>query len=446
MAKNKYNLLKSYEWTGVFYTLDYEKRFAGHIRYSPKKGLKLMMIIPDREKLFFKNHTEFDSDFLYGILDDGQECTLYGDFSTRYLGYRGGESLNFHGFVHFQYLVLGGFLNEKNSLNNFSIKLTNLKHYFFHSKIKNLKKSIVNKKKGFEISIYKPEVHEIKIHEENDNWIYHPNKLASKKLHKVMDEIIKENNNMPFYYKQDTKFKLNLNFKKKGELSEAFKLIQQIANIYSLLSSKPVIPKFISATRIFDDEPHRNTEYILFSNRQINNQTLKLIKTYPYNFRMSLNGSSLDILQTINNWIPISKKYETIVPSFQFDTGWTDLHKLHGEIVVYSTHLEDINMILNGQNNRKYLNPIETYASDFTIRNLTEIFKKYDINDIGVGISKLRNDIAHVDSNQLLSKIDIKSLIKISRILRLVILSHIFKELEIDRKFIENYQYYTIVH
>lgn len=446
MAKNKYNLLKSYEWTGVFYTSDYEKRFAGHIKYSPKKGLKLMMIIPDRERLFIKNQTEFDSDYLYGTLDDGQECTLYGDFSTRYLRYRSGENLNFHGYVYFQHLVLGGFLNEKNSLSNFSFKLTNLKHYFSHSEIKNLKKSIVNIEKGVEISIYKPEIGIMKNTKDEEHWIYHPNEKASKKLYKFMDEVIIENNDIPFLYKPETNFNLNLNFKKKCELSEAFKLIQQIANLYSLLSSKPVIPKNISATHVGDEESHQTTEYILFTNRQINNQTLKLIKTYPYEFRMSLCDSTLDILQAINNWIPISEKYETIVPAFQFDTGWTDLHKLHGEIVVYSTHLEDINLILDGKKKKKYLIPIETYATDLTKKKLSEIFQKVGIDDIGIGICKLRNDIAHVDCNELLHKIDNQTLIKISRILRAIILSHIFKELEIDRKFIENYQYYTIVH
>ena len=136
----------------------------------------------------------------------------------------------------------------------------------------------------------------------------------------------------------------------------------------------------------------------------------------------------------------IGEKFSTITSSIQFETGFRDIHELHGEIVLYATQVESISHKLK-EKKLKYQVPIEKYASWHIRDELIRIFKAYEKDSLGKAIGDLRNEIAHVGKpRHYLDILTAKDMMRISTCLQMTIIGYILSELGVSEEDIFAYQ------
>lgn len=78
---------------------------------------------------------------------------------------------------------------------------------------------------------------------------------------------------------------------------------------------------------------------------------------------LPLNWSQIDTEQVFSKWFEIADNYVPLTVTYQYETGYRNLHQAHADIILFSTQLEAINHTLNGKPHEKYMKPINEYAS-----------------------------------------------------------------------------------
>ena len=92
----KYDHFEKYEWIGIFWAEfdDLEKEnpiesesymeFPGKLSYSIKDGVQLDFMYPMGRKIK-------KSSYIYGALENGEKCTLFGCFDPQRFGFHSGR-------------------------------------------------------------------------------------------------------------------------------------------------------------------------------------------------------------------------------------------------------------------------------------------------------------------------------------------------------------------
>tara|TARA_R110002033_G_scaffold163161_1_gene200096 strand:+ start:121 stop:432 length:312 start_codon:yes stop_codon:yes gene_type:complete len=93
------------------------------------------------------------------------------------------------------------------------------------------------------------------------------------------------------------------------------------------------------------------------------------------------------------------------------------------------------------QTSDKYEGPINKYGSVELKAAIKNIFLSHNSDSLGKNISDLRNELAHVGRPKKLIKIlDINDYVNVSRILKLVVVSHLLEQLGVTQDVIHEYQ------
>lgn len=172
----------------------------------------------------------------------------------------------------------------------------------------------------------------------------------------------------------------------------------------------------------------------------LDKRTIDLALKENHHHIMPINFSNIDFSLILTNWFAQEKKsnYSALIDSIKHETGLKVKYEVHNEIVMYATQLEFVS-IEEGENKskNKYVHSIKKYLSE---RIIFCILKKFNIDDIGIFISDLRNEIVHIGKpKKILHQLSVYDLMKISLALKLTIIGFIFEKLSINKQLIYKY-------
>lgn len=432
-------LFKSKDWIGEFFTPDqYEKRFPGKVTYSAESGVMLEYAITGHD-------VPDESPVLFGILDNGQKCTLVGKFRPVHSGVSFHHGLTTRkGRNGFQYLLVGDFIGIDEKHHNLTFTLTNLQEFFFPKGYKDLVKYSEEPIFSLETSYGKIEVGNTAsfgyFGKDITSQIYSMDKSALEDLKNSFAEIQNKYPKSFFMLKKDIGYNVRLEINDGGTIHEVGDYIYQIANLFALLIYSPVYPESINISK---NEGDKERHFVMqaYPSMVLEHRTIEIATKDRSHFHMPITQNTINLPTIIESWLLTYKDYSTIISSIQHETGFRDEHAAHGEIVLYATQLESISYSQNIDRTEKYEYPINTYGSEKVKSGLIKIFEKINSDGIGKNISELRNEIAHVSRpKRLLPVLSLRELVHIEQYLHIIIIAYILGKLGISKEVIDDYQ------
>jgi hypothetical protein len=427
---------------GEFFEPDgYDSRFFGRLSYTAEEGVILDYsdIVPPTKQL----PAPRIADVLYGYLDNGIKCTLVGKFSRDIrFPLRGGHSI-VHGSQGFPVLVIGGFVSSDEVYSNVRFTLSGMQEFFTPKKRRNMLKlcpePLLEIKTSYGTIRIDNTAHlspllgiECIIHSDDA--------MAQQKLIDTFNEIKNCYPNSHFESKSDLSHYVTFILKDGKSIIEILNHVSEIAGLFALLTCSPVHPEKIDI--MIDEQDGHPGNLKVYPTMIREQRTIGLATMEKHNVLMPITYSNIDLAKTIEAWHTQSNTYSVMVSSIQHETGFRNMHSLHGEIVLYSTQLEFISETRDKDKKEKYDYPLQTYASHEVRAGLKQLFEKIiKSQSIGKTISDLRNEIAHVKKEKkLLNMLSLQDLADIARYLQMTIFAYILTELGIDHTTVKAYQ------
>lgn len=255
-----------------------------------------------------------------------------------------------------------------------------------------------------------------------------------------------EINNLPPTANQDI-IQVAVKFTDVTDINQAYSTAIKICNLFSLLTFRPTYPLNLKLTT------RENDINSLFPALLLQKTTLKSAKTSwkPQWLKLEADG---DIQSIFKTWMKSDLSDSIVIQAIQCENGLRNRLVTHAEILIYSTGLESIAQSIKSgnsssnktshDNKRKYTDPIEKYASPEIISTLHKIFKVDNNAALGVKISDLRNDIAHVGrAPKILNSLSQRSLMIVATNMRLVIIGGMLASLGLNKSLINSYAAYN---
>lgn len=438
----KTDLFEERKWQGEFFLQDQlEQRFWGEIEYTPEHGVIFSYNIVGRE-------TPPETNIIHGVLNTGERCSLIGKFRSVMAVSRShqGQSTRF-GKSGFQFLLVGSFVEENEKFQKLQFSLMPMQEFFFPNGRKDLEKYTDTPLVSIETNYGKLEVgNNAKFgslySQDITTQIYSDNKEALEELKTSFNHISEKHENAHFMLKHDIAYEITLEITGGASIIEAYNHISDIANLFALLIYRPVYPDSIHIIKESDELPYPISIKV-YPSMVIDKKTIEICKAELFHYNLPIRKSNIDLTTLIDTWLKAPKNYATMISSLQHETGYRTEHSAHGELVLYTTQFESISYKENKKYEKyeKYKYPLENYASDKLRNVITKVFADVGEKDIGVGISELRNEIAHVEKPaRLLLKLSLKELMAISRVMHLTIIGYILSNLGVSKDLVSAYQ------
>ena len=429
-------LFNKKEWIGEFFLPDkYESRFPGKIIYSPVSGVILEYNITITEQ----HEIPDESDVLYGMLDNGKKCTLIGTFSPQHSGMRGFNTR--FGKNEFIHLVIGDFVQKGELFYEVNFSLTNMQEFFFPNGFKDLVK--FTETPLFSLKTPYGEIEVIQnatfTSLQISSQIYSHNKSAINELEACFSEIKSRHPHCCFMLKKDIAYYFRMKINDGATIRNIFKFINDIANLFAILTYNPVCLDSINIfKKVIDEHP---IPIEIYPTMLLEQRTIDLCTKDKSHFNMPIKNINIDLSAVLTSWINSPKDYSTIVTSIQHETGFRDEHSIHGEILLFATQLESISYNQKVSKINRYEYPIERYASEKVKSNIRKIFSKIGENKLGKGIGDLRNEIAHIGKpRKILLSFSLMDMVDIGQILQMIIIGYILEDIGITKELINEYQ------
>ena len=272
----------------------------------------------------------------------------------------------------------------------------------------------------------------------NFGGLFHsPNLEALTKLREDLAKIAPTYSEHLLLIKKDTRFVFRIRTNSPSGLVDIHRHVVDMANLFAILCHRPVTPDGIRIP-ISDDNGSYSHTLDVYPTLLLERRTIELCTRDVSHFTLPINHSNTQIGGIVGHWLQRKKDYSVIISSIQTMTGLTDIHSLHGEIVLYATQFEGITSEDHADADERFRYPIERYGSEKITATLENLFKR---PDLGEAISNLRNEIAHFKRPKtLLNRLSRSELVIISQCLHLTILGCILHQLGCDSKTIERYQ------
>lgn len=130
----KYDHFEKYEWIGIFWAEfdDLEKEnpiesesymeFPGKLSYSIKDGVQLDFMYPMGRKIK-------KSSYIYGALENGEKCTLFGCFDPQRFGFHSGEISIYKAKITFESVIFGIHITAEEKFDGISMDFTNFQEF-----------------------------------------------------------------------------------------------------------------------------------------------------------------------------------------------------------------------------------------------------------------------------------------------------------------------------
>lgn len=435
----RYDHFESYEWLGLFWTTNQEIEFPGKLVYTPEDGITLEFMCSAGQK-FEK------SSYVYGALATGEKCTLLGNFDSAYFGFHFGEISIYKGKPKFYAAIFGVHTNPDEKFPGFSLDITNFQEFchpqgwkdlakystepLFKSKIDDLEISIINTGKFSYLG------------NNLENLFHCENKDVVEKISNAIFEISQEHKDEEILQRKDIGWELWAESSIEMCYSEISKNIILLEHLIALLIFSPARRTEASILRRSSQVEGKFERLpLLTSLFDISKHKIKVLQREISNFHQAITPRTINnFSEVISNWFKEHEAYQSFASQVSNRFGRYHDHELRALIVLHLVQLEAISISL-GNHKDKYNFPLNKYDKT-NIRDLIgSIFKLNDNSKIGAHLSKLRGEIAHLAaSNNILSKIGSKGLLKISRCLEIIIASHIYERLGIPSANIAEFQ------
>lgn len=431
-------LFTAKRWTGEFYLPGYyENRFCGEIHYSPEEGIILSYTITGHE-------VPAASEVLHGVLSSGDKCTLIGRFSPYRIGtnFRNGLFTR-AGKAGFNFLAIGDFLSHDEQFASIDFSLNHLQEFFYPRDSKDLVKYSAKPIYSLDTPFGRMEVGHAatfgSLSSDIASHIYSRDSAALAELSLAFTEIEAKYPESSFMRKKDIAYRILLRFAPKISIRDAFRHIENLSNLFALLTYSPVYPESIQLRKSEKDEPPITIK--LYPSLALNPRTIKLSTRDLSHSNMPITQSTVHLDSIVSTWLKKPQTYSPIVSSIQHETGFRNAHAAHGEIVVYTTQFESISHIA-GQKDKKYEYPLESFGNQKIREGLMRIFTKSSLKGVAVAIGELRNEIAHVGRPKCwLKTLSLDQLVRISQYLQLTIIGYVLTDIGVPKDVICTYQH-----
>lgn len=437
------DLFKEEHWVGEFFVVKaYEARFTGEISYSPENGVVLSYAITGRKM-------PKKAKLVHGFLRGGEKCTLVGKFSPENSKFIFNNGTHFrNGEANFLCLFIGDHLDETELLYDINFSLTNMQEFFFHKGRKNLIKH--PDKPLFKIPTDYGEIEIInsssfEFFHNICSLVYSQDRGALDELERAFEVINTKYPNANFMLKKDIKYKMRLKINNGTDIISAYKHINEIAELFSMLMYCPVHPESIYAIKNL--EKGNSISISIYPSMMLNKRTIELCTrggSYSH-FAMPIRVTKIDLVSTIKEWLKKSKDYSTIISNIiQSETGYRNLHSLYGELILYATQFEKIShddSKNDSKKNKKYEYPVDNYGTPKIKDGIKNILSIVGETDLGKGIASIRNEITHIGRpKKLLNILSINDIFKLVQYFQITIIGYVLHQLKIDKAVISEYQ------
>jgi len=436
-------LLQKKKWSGCFFSAEKgsEEMFSGEVSYSPENGVVLDYLLLEE----LKEEEKFWP--IYGVLSTGELCTLVGlhqHFVTGGLPQIKDGFASHPGSAHFSCLFIGAHIDEKMLINKINFSLTNLQEFFFPEGrkdfIRYLEKPLfeVETKYG-NIEVGNSATFNSIYLEKASSLFYNRNKQALDELQNCLVKINEKYSDSSFMLKKSISYQLRIKLSTGEKAGFIYKYISELSDLFSILLHCPIFPDEIKV-RLEENDGY-NLPIKMYPSMMLSKRVIEQSTKKRSHYHMPITRSNIDLASTIGKWLGISENYSTLVSSIQNETGYTNLHSIYGEFILYATQLEMIAHTESPKNKEKYLYPIKKYTSKEVIKNIYILLAKIGEKDIGVFISSLRGELAHVGRpRKLLKKLSLNEITKLCQYMQMTVLGFTLTELGVEEEVIFEYQ------
>lgn len=142
----------------------------------------------------------------------------------------------------------------------------------------------------------------------------------------------------------------------------------------------------------------------------------------------------------IRRWLITNDQYLLFATQISCRFDRQHEHDLMGLFLINLVQLEAIAIAL-GKHKQKYSAPFEEYDYTKIKHIVTSVFELNDNSGIGHALGRLRAEIAHLAAtDKTLSKVGTRGLSIINHCVELIIVSHIYTELGVEKNLIKSFQ------
>lgn len=436
MTKYVYDFTVKHQFHGEFFPLpdDNSGRFSAIVTYEPYQGLILDYSISDK-------NSPMSCDRLYGVLSNGEMCTLMGPFDFINSGvYRTNGGVTTRAGKHpFSLIVFGRFYTENELIDSCIFSFYGMQDFIhpqgFLSKVKYSDTPILSMQgDNWKIEVVNSVSYKM-IGSSLINLIHSYNQDAMSDLTEKFEEILKNHPKAFFNLRDELKFFFRM-YNYDNDIICNIVKIGKILGLFSILLDKPVLPEELFL-KFSSDTYQAPVLYSIGVEQGVIDFAYSKV-SYHY---LPFNYKSIELNNVIGNWLGMDDRYESLISAYQHDTGYLTHHQAHADVVLYATLLESVGIDLGNGRGEKYMRPIEEYASKKFNGKIVSFFNKFNSLTAGENIATLRNELAHIGRPKvLMKKMKSDDYVEIGRYMKIIITSHLLNQLGVDREKIHVYQ------
>lgn len=427
------NLFSAKTWAGQFFVPGhFEGRFQGTLSYSPESGVLLTYRVD-------ADNVPSVTEALHGVLDNGDMCTLFGNFSIAGAGStvrNGLQTIN--GKRGFKMLAIGGFLPPDIETDNISFMLSGLQDFFYPVGRAKFRDNPVE-------SIYIP-VGELEVLTAGNfdvlsaditDDVYSRNEPALSALSDAYREVQEKFPDAHFLMKKKVEYTLRLKLNKPNPIVSCYSHIADICNLFSVLLSTPTYPEQVTVSIRNDEE--FSTRIEIYPSLGLNAETIRICQRSRHFSDLPITAADLPLDPTIKKWMADPERHSVLVSAIQHEVGFRTEHTAHGDAVLYASQLESISYAA-GHKKDKYEYAILRFGTPKLLTALESVLGESGSAAVGIAVGDIRNEIAHVGRPRTrLANIKLAGLMKFSYCLQLVVAANALESITVPRDVVQRY-------
>lgn len=436
--RNNYKTTDTFAIQGEFYPPEqYANRLSGKLHYDPYWGAKLN---------FVTKNQKIDSFVLYGVLEDGNICTLFGPFRTE-----NGNRFMSNGLVILSgdltctHLLLGEHVNLSTKFTSVEFKPLNMEGFFTNQANSSAIKSSEKDFKEYKLDNFTLKVtfaNNLKHISSLSANLFTDSEETEKQLSKL-DEYLNSLSYKPeIWIRQGYESMISMEYVQVKALGEVVADAFKICDFFAISLLRPVIAEKITLNYLENDESKRIE---VFPTAYIEESTLRVaLSESPHNFA-PVTLKNIDFGKVINNWFDLGFNTRTIVAQVQHKRELRSIDEVYGGIIVLTTHLEDIHNEDKKSNAcielKAYDYCLQEYGNQLLQQRLIDLIGSNKKKSLGGLIGNLRGEIAHVGTRPrpITDKLGIMELMEIEHILRVVVCAYLLFKSGVDKRFVDGY-------
>lgn len=434
---NRLSLMQSYTWFGHFKYVEGTDWFPGRLRYSPESGVQL-------DYFMALNFNVPSTTVIFGVLDDGKLCTLYGNFDPLTGGMHFGKASLWKGTRGFKFCLIGEHFPEEHSFIGLDLDFNNLQEFCFpksmHENIPYSDKPLLDMDCGeFHVQLVNHGQFGLTstglVRE-----LYSDNKALLADLESAIGGAVAKYPGSVLFKRKSIGWYLRLAHEEGITAHRWMEHLFSIELLLSLLLFKPVFPIEMHL-RDRDVEGKVHSYDILGGISGLNNQTIPHLTRDDIHETLAIRLQTIDLGAVVKRWLEVKESFELFASKIRDDLGDRSSHQCQTEYVLLLAQLESVAQKAGLDSNKRYEKAIDKFAVPELIALILQILDVTTIEQVGETLSDLRSEIAHFGKpRKQLVKIDLRHLIALNRCLDLVISASLYGELGISDGVIAEFQ------